>query len=45
LRANSRVKNMIKIDVQDEEHLKLEGVEADEPDDSESKKVGITQSQ
>ncbi len=37
-------KNLIKIDVQDEEHLKFEGVKEKGPEESESQQVGATQS-
>lgn len=36
-------KNLIKIDVQDEEHLKFEGSEVPEPEKTESRKVRISQ--
>lgn len=39
LRGEFKGKNLIKIDVQDEEHLKLEGVEAPQPDKSEKATV------
>ncbi len=35
---------LIKIDVQDEEHLKLDGVKVAEPSKTESKEVEVTQS-
>ena len=44
LRGEFKDKNLIKIDVQDEEHLKLEGFKAAEPDKAESKEVEVTQS-
>ncbi|MHC4737435.1 MAG: ATP-dependent Clp protease ATP-binding subunit [Planctomycetota bacterium] len=44
LRGEFKDKNLIKIDVQDEEHLKLDGVKAAEPSKTESKEVEITQS-
>jgi len=44
LRGEFKDKNLIKIDVQDEEHLKLEGFKAAEPDKTESKEVEVTQS-
>ena len=44
LRGEFKGKNLIKIDVQDEEHLKLEGFKVAEPDESKSPQVGITQS-
>jgi len=37
-------KNLVKIDVQDEEHLKFEGVKEKGPEESESQQVGATQS-
>jgi len=44
LRGEFKDKNLIKIDVQDEEHLKLEGFKAAEPSKTESKEVEVTQS-
>ena len=44
LRGEFKDKNLIKIDVQDEEHLKLEGFKAAEPGKTESKEVEVTQS-
>jgi ATP-dependent Clp protease ATP-binding subunit ClpC len=44
LRGEFKDKNLIKIDVQDEEHLKLDGFKADEPSKTESKEVEVTQS-
>ena len=44
LRGEFKDKNLIKIDVQDEEHLKLDGVKAAEPSKTESKEVEVTQS-
>jgi ATP-dependent Clp protease ATP-binding subunit ClpC len=45
LASKFKGKNLIKIDVQDEEHLKLEGAEVEEPDQTESSKVGAAKSQ
>ncbi len=45
LRGEFKGKNLIKIDVQDEEHLKLEGVEIKKPGESKSPKVGATKSE
>ncbi len=45
LRGEFKGKNLIKIDVQDEEHLKLEGSEAADPGKNKSKEVKISQSQ
>ena len=44
LRGEFKDKNLIKIDVQDEEHLKLDGVKVAEPSKTESKEVEVTQS-
>jgi len=44
LRGEFKDKNLIKIDVQDEEHLKLEGFKVAEPGKTESKEVEVTQS-
>ena len=38
-------KNVIKIDVQDEEHLNFEGEQIEEPEKEESDKVGVVQSE
>jgi ATP-dependent Clp protease ATP-binding subunit ClpC len=39
LRGEFKGKNLIKIDVQDEEHLKLEGTESPQPEKSEKAAV------
>ncbi len=44
LRGEFKDKNLIKIDVQDEEHLKLDGFKVAEPSKTESKEVEVTQS-
>ena len=44
LRGEFKDKNLIKIDVQDEEHLKLDGFKAADPSKTESKEVEVTQS-
>ena len=43
LRGEFKGKNLVKIDIQDEEHLKLEGVEVKEPTDSKIRQVGAVQ--
>ena len=44
LRGEFKDKNLIKIDIQDEEHLKLDGVKTAEPSKTKSKEVEVTQS-
>ncbi|MHC4394385.1 MAG: ATP-dependent Clp protease ATP-binding subunit [Planctomycetota bacterium] len=44
LRGEFKDKNLIKIDVQDEEHLKLDGIKAAEQNKNGSQKVEVTQS-
>ena len=45
LRGEFKGKNLIKVDVQDEEHLKLEGSEMKEPEESDKKAHAVAQSQ
>jgi ATP-dependent Clp protease ATP-binding subunit ClpC len=45
LRGDFKGKNLIKIDVQDEEHLKFDGFEVAGTNENKSSQVGITQSQ
>jgi len=44
LKGEFKDKNLIKIDVQDEEHLKLKGCKSKEPDENKPEQVKVTQS-